>query len=334
MSRYIVLDQLQAGRYTQHALHHDGCNWPEKNCYADLWIELLNGLQLQPLAMLPFTITVNFEGDQWTFFKPSHEELYDLYGLEVQELTVWRPLLKHAVEHLGAGRLISTEADAFWLPDTAGTDYRTKHTKTTIVLNDLDVTAQRLGYFHNAGYYQLEGEDFIKTFRLDAADDPAFMPLYAEFIRLDRMIKRTEDELARKSWQLLIKHLARIPHSNPVQNFRDRFATDLPTLQDMGLPYYHAWAFAATRQLGAAFELVAANLRWQSSHGHAGLDTAITAFEEISSNSKTFILKGARAVNSKRPMDLAGTFDSMIAAWDRGMEALAYLQTTTQDSRS
>lgn len=326
MSRYVVLDQLQTDRYTRHALHSDGCNWPEKNCYADLWIELLNGLQLQPLAMLPFTLTVNFEGDQWTFFKPSHEEVYDLYGLEVQELTVWRPLLDHAIEQLGAGKLISTEADAFWLPDTAGTDYRTKHTKTTIVLNDLDIAAQHLGYFHNAGYYQLDGEDFIKTFRLDAAPDPTFMPLFAEFIRLDRLVKRPESELADRSWRLLVKHLARIPRSNPVSNFRDRFTTDLPTLQSLGLSHYHAWAFAATRQLGAAFELAAANLRWQTEHGHANLDTAIAAFEEISSDSKTFILKGARAVNSKRPMDLPATFNRMITAWDRGMQSLGKVE--------
>src|SRR5690606_14826971 len=123
---------------------------------------------------------IDFEGDQWTFFKPAPGELYDLYGVDVQELTIWRPLIEHAQEHLAGGKLICTEADAFWLPDTAGTDYRAKHTKTTIVLNDLDMEKQRLGYFHNAGYYSLEGEDFIKTFRLDAAPDPAFMPLFCE----------------------------------------------------------------------------------------------------------------------------------------------------------
>lgn len=74
--------------------------------------------------MLPFTLAVDFEGDQWTFFKPSLEELRDLYGIDVQELTIWRPLIEHAVEQLSAGKFISTEADAFWLPDTAGTDYR------------------------------------------------------------------------------------------------------------------------------------------------------------------------------------------------------------------
>ena len=81
-----------------------------------------------PVRSSPFVAAIDFEGDQWTFFKPPHAELTDLYGIDVQEFTVWRPLLEHALEHLEAGKLISTEADAFWLPDTSGTDYRRQHT--------------------------------------------------------------------------------------------------------------------------------------------------------------------------------------------------------------
>ena len=76
------------------------------------------------MAIMPFTLAIDFEGDQWTFFKPPHDELRDLYGIDVQELNCWRPLIDHAEEHLAAGKLISTEADAWWLPDIAGTDYR------------------------------------------------------------------------------------------------------------------------------------------------------------------------------------------------------------------
>jgi hypothetical protein len=322
MHRHVVLKDLDASRYTRHALHADDCTWTEKNCYADLWIELLHGLKLEPVASLPFTIAIDFEGDQWTFFKPVHDELHDLYGVDVQELTVWRPLLDHAVEHLSAGKLISTEADAFWLPDTAGTDYRSKHTKTTIVLNDLDIANQRLGYFHNAGYYQLEGEDFVKTFRLDAEPDPTFLPLFAEFVRVNKLVQRPAQELADRSWRLLAKHLERVPDTNPMKRFRERFAAELTDLQTRGLPFYHAWAFAATRQAGAAFELAAANLRWLASHGYKNLDGAIEAFDVISVDNKAFILKGARAVNSRRTMDIPATFDRMEAAWDQGMQAL------------
>ena len=54
-------------------------------------------------------------------FDLAHAELRELFGLDVQEMTVWRPLLDHVVEQLAAGKLVSTEADSFWLPDTAGT---------------------------------------------------------------------------------------------------------------------------------------------------------------------------------------------------------------------
>lgn len=320
--RVTVIAELDAAHYTRHSLHGETNAWVEKNCYIDLWIELLHALRLEPLAMLPITAAVDFEGDQWTFYKPSHDELRDLYGVDVQELTVWRPLLEHASEHLSAGKLISTEADAFWLPDTAGTDYRTQHTKTTIVLNDLDVDNQRLGYFHNAGYYQLEGEDFARTFRLNAVSDPEYMPLFAETVRIDRLQRRSTSELMALSRTLWTKHLQRIPQTNPVLNFKDRFVHDLADMQRRGLPHYHAWAFASTRQLGSAFELSAQNLRWLQSHGEPGLDEAIAAFDAISSANKAFILKGARAVNSKKPFDANAMFDDMAIAWIKGVTIL------------
>jgi hypothetical protein len=320
--RHVVIPQLDAAAYARHSLHGEHNAWVEKNCYIDLWIELLHALKLEPLAMMPFVLGVDFEGDQWTFFKPPHAELQELYGVDVQELTVWRPLIEHAQEHLAAGKLISTEADAFWLPDTAGTDYRHQHTKTTIVLNDLDIDRQRLGYFHNAGYYALEGEDFIKTFRLDAAPDPTFMPLFAEFVRIDRIERRPAAELVQRSGALLERHLRLRPAANPFTRFRKRFEQDLGWLQEKGLHFYHLWAFGTIRQAGAAFELAASYLTWLQVNGHKGLDPAIAAFNRISAANKTLILKAARGVNSRRAFDGSAMFDEMARAWEDGFDAL------------
>jgi len=322
MSRFQALPGLDPSAYRRSALHAEDRIWVEKNCYVDIWIELIHALGLEPRAMLPFTLAIDFEGDQWTFFKPPHEELRDLYGIDVQELTVWRPLIDHAKEHLAAGKLISTEADAFWLPDTSGTDYRRQHTKSTIVLADLDTEAGKLGYFHNAGYYSLEGEDFRNLFRLDATPDPAFMPLFAELVRVDRKVHRTDAELTVKSVDLLRRHLARRPVTNPFPRFRERFERDLPWLQQQGLAFYHAWAFGTIRQAGAAFELSAQNLRWLESSGRPGLAPAIEAFETIASTSKALILKAARAANSRRPFDSSEIFTQMANAWSAGMEIL------------
>jgi hypothetical protein len=326
MTRVTALPGLEAAGYARHALHAEGCNWLEKNCYIDIWIEALHALRVEPLAMLSFTLAVDFEGDQWTFFKPVHEELRALYGVDVQELTVWRPLLEHAQEHLPAGKLISSEADAFWLPDTAGTDYRQQHTKTTIVIADVDVDAQRMGYFHNAGYFELDGEDFRKLFRIGVEPDPAFMPLFAELIRFDRIVRRPSAELAAMSRELLLRHLARRPTSNPVRRFAERFARELPALQERGLAHYHAWAFATVRQLGAAFELAAEHLKWLQREGIAMPADAIGAFAAIAEGNKTLILKAARAVNARRAFDAGPMFEEMAAAWDTGMAALDAIQ--------
>jgi hypothetical protein len=318
----IVLRGLDPANYPRSVLHAESCVWVEKNCYVDIWIEVIHALGLEPRAILPFVAAIDFEGDQWTFFKPPHGELTDLYGIDVQELNVWRPLLEHALEHLAAGKLISTEADAFWLPDTSGTDYRRQHTKSTIVLNDLDLEKRTLGYFHNAGYYRLEGEDFVRTFRLDAPPDPTFMPLFAEVVRVDRVIRRPVAELVTMSRELWRRHLQRRPANNPIRAFQQRFEHDLPGLQDKGLAYYHAWAFGTIRQLGAAFELAALNLEWLSDHGSAGLEVAMAAFQRLAEANKTLILKGARATNNRRPLDSAPLFDSMAADWESGMTAL------------
>ena len=322
MSSVSVLARLDPTTYGRHRLHTEGCVWVEKNCYVDIWIEVIHALGLEPRAVLPFTAAIDFEGDQWTFFKPPHDELRELYGLDVQEMNVWRPLIEHALEHLGAGRLISTEADAFWLPDTSGTDYRRQHTKSTIVLNDLDLEKRRLGYFHNAGYYSLEGEDFARTFRLDTPPDPTFMPLFAELVRIDALVRRPASELLALSRSLWRRHLKRRPASNPVRRFQARFERDLPGIQERGLAYYHAWAFGTIRQLGAAFELAAANLEWLTAEGVAGLAPATQAFEQLSAANKTLILKGARATNSRRPLDGAALFEEMAGAWERGMQAM------------
>jgi Domain of unknown function (DUF1839) len=323
--RYAAIANLDAHAYARHALHGEHCAWVEKNCYVDIWIEIVHTLGLEPTAMLPFTACIDFEGDQWTFFKPSHDELRDLYGIDVQEMNVWRPLIEHAQEHLAAGKLLCLETDAFWLPDAAGTDYRRQHTKTTIALADLDLANRRLGYFHNAGYFALSGEDFARVFRLGVPHDPTYLPLFAELVRTDRIVHRPATELAQMSLDLWHRHLRRRPEVNPISRFKARFDQDLPELQEKGLAHYHAWAFGTTRQLGAAFELAAANLRWLTSQGYDGLQVAAEAFEIISSDSKAFILKGARAVNGRRGIDSSAAFDRMIAAWERGMASLTEL---------
>ncbi len=314
---------LDAAAYRRHALHAEDLVWVEKNCYVDVWIELVHALGCEPLAMLPFVAAIDFEGDQWTFFKPKHDELFDLYGIDVQELNLWRDLTDHVEVHVGAGKMVAVEADAFFLPDTAGTDYQRQHTKSTIIICDFDREARRLGYFHNAGYYALEGADFESLFRIGAPPDPTFMPFFAEVVRVDRLVKRPAAELRELARGLLAKHLARRPKDNPVARFGARIADDLTRLQGEGLAAYHAWAFATIRQLGAAMELLSLHLVWRGDY--FGREAA-RELATLSQSAKALILKGARAVNGKRALDAAAftpMFAEMAGAWQRAMDLLS-----------
>ncbi len=263
---------LDPKSYVPHDLHRSERAWTESNCYIDVWVEAIHALGLDPCACLPHVLPIDFDGDQWTFFKPSHDDLWTLYGLEVHELNVWKPLVEVAREQLAGGKLVLSEVDAYFLPDTAGTDYRKQHTKTTIGMQDLDVEGRVLGYFHNSGYHRLEGADFVQLFRLDAPPDPTYMPFFAEFVRLDRLKRLEPAALLASSLQVLRRHLGRLPQENPIARFGDRFADDVAWMQREGLGAYHAWAFATLRQLGAAFELGAYYTRWLSAHGETGLE--------------------------------------------------------------
>src|SRR5262249_42233241 len=147
----------------------------------DLWIELLHALGIDPRPMLAFTVAVDFEGDQWTFFKPPPRDLDELYGIDIQEMNVWRPMADHMLEHLSAGKLVLAEVDACWLPDTAATTYRREHEKTTIAVAAIDVGARELLYFHNAACCELRGDDFDGV--VGARTEPASLPYFAEFVR-------------------------------------------------------------------------------------------------------------------------------------------------------
>lgn len=308
---------LTPEQWRPHPLHGETRIWPEKNCFVDLWIGLLHAHRLQPLAALGGTVCIDHLGDQWTFYKPSLADLRRLYGIEVQELTVWRALHDHVREHLAAGRLVSVEADAWWLPDTAATDYRQQHTKTTIVIVKDEPELERLTYLHNAGLFSLSGEDYRQTLSNGALP----LPLYAEWIDARRRHALPDDELRRLARDRLSEHLQWIPRDNPVRRFAARYRDDLAVLAGSdnmhSLANYHRWAFAGTRQLGASMELLALHLKWLGGHDEAG-EHAIAAAQ----HAKTLLLKGARAAATGRAPQVDELMDACAQSWDALMKAL------------
>ena len=94
---------LDAGAYARHALHRGDRAWPEANCYVDLWVELLHAAGAEPLAALPFTLGIDVQGDQWTFFKFPPADLELLYGVDVFELNIWLASARSHLRAAGAG---------------------------------------------------------------------------------------------------------------------------------------------------------------------------------------------------------------------------------------
>ena len=56
--------------------------------------------------------------------------------------------------------------------------------------------------------------------------------------------------------------------------------------------------------------------------GEKGLEPAIEAFDLVTGNCKSFILKGARVVNSRKAFEGAAMFGELAAAWERGIAGL------------
>ncbi len=318
MKQILALDPRTYGR---HLIHGGARTWAETNCYMDVWIELLHALGHEPIAVLPFTFAIDFEGDQWTFFKCPLGDLTDLYGLDVQELALWRPLAAHLEEQVERGRPILVELDSYFLPDTAGAAYKQAHVKSTVAVNEIDAAGHHLGYFHNQGYYHLDGDDFLDVLRLRGETDPAVLPPYAEFVKIRPATGRGGVSLLERSLQLLRRHLDLAPAENPFPGFRARLEKDLVWLLGEDLDSFHRYSFATLRQYGACFELSQTYLQWLASQGEQGLDEAIGAFRAISEGAKSFQFQLARAVSHRKPLDLS-PLEAMSGCWQRGTTAL------------
>ncbi len=322
MMRQIL--SLDPARYRRHPIHGESRVWAETNCYVDVWVELLHAWGFEPVAALPFTLAIDFEGDQWTFFKFPHADLDQLYGLDVQELAIWRPLVQHVDEQVARGRPVLVELDSYHLPDTAGTAYHREHVKSTVAVVAIDVPRRQLGYFHNQSYHHLEGEDFAAIFRLDRAPDPTLLPPYVEFVKRRQERELAGDELVQRSRQLLRRHLHNVPEGNPFEAFKVRFEADLAWLGGEGIETFHVYSFATLRQFGACYELAATYLQWLGDRTGKSLDGPIAALAGIASSAKALQFQLARAIARRKPLDLSA-LDVLAASWRSALDELKTL---------
>ncbi|MFT4978573.1 MAG: hypothetical protein ACI8S6_004483 [Myxococcota bacterium] len=316
-----ILD-LDPETYVRHPIHTGDRTWAETNCYSDVVIELLHGMGFEPRAALAFTLAIDFDVDQWTFFKFPHADIEALFALSICELAPWRPLVEHIEDQIAAGRPVLIELDSFFLPDTAGTAYKLAHVKSTVAVNEIDTAQETLGYFHNQAYYALQGEDFQQVFQTTGLVHDRMLPPYIEFVKpLPRAQPLTGQALLEASLGQLDRQLQRIPALNPFLAFRARLEADMDGLMSSDIEHFHAYSFATLRQLGAGFELAATYLRWLSAEQVTGLEPATTAFDQISSTTKALQFRLARAMARRRALPME-PLEEMATLWEQGMDAL------------
>lgn len=316
-----ALFSLTPETFKAHVLHQYDQNFRETNCYSDLVIEIVNGLGLNPIACLGYTLAADFEGDQWTFGKPSHHDLQQLYGIRIEELSLYRPLQDQIVTQVSRGAVPLLEADAFHLPDAEGIDYRTSHVKTTIGINYINVEEKVMYYFHNATYAKLEGEDFDGVLAPLIAAQKGYLPPYCEMAKLDQVFALSEQKLREIAVQSAAFHFNKGPKRNPFDTFLMALAAHQQTIITQGESAYHAYTFVAPRQLGAAHQLGAHFLRWLDANNQH-LTEAAREFENISNLSKSLVLKLARVAFTKKLANLDGMVNEMAASWQHANDEL------------
>lgn len=314
-ARMVSLFGHDPATYVPHAVHAGGHTYHETNCYTDIVIELVHARGDESLAVLGSTVRSDFEGDQWTFFKPWPSDVEALFGIDIHEMQPYRPLPLQIAELLPLDRTLIVELDSWYLPDTASTSYRTEHVKSSVVAESIDVSGEVLRYFHNTSLYELAGEDYRGVFRIGGSFSGDVLPPYTELVRFDAGPRLEGQELRTAARGLLRYHLDRRPAGNPFQRFGERLVADLPGLLDGDSAAYHAYAFATVRMAGAGFELCASHVDWLL--GPDG-ERASAALGQIVEGSKVLGFKLAR----RRPFDIEAVVQPLGDAWDDAMSSL------------
>lgn len=301
--------------YRPHRIHSAERTYVETNCFTDIMSELLHARGDEPVATFGSFVRMDFENDQWTFFKPLAVDLELLFGVDIHEVQPYRPIPHQVAEVLALGRTMTIELDAWYLPDTASTSYGTAHVKTGVIAEAIDLDGMRFRYYHNASLYELSGDDFRGAFRLGDDWSPDVLPPYTELIRFDAGPRLRGPGLRETARSILHGHLERVVPGNPFDRFGERLATDLPTLLEGDAALYHAYTFATFRMAGAGFELLASHVDWLLESEDS---RPAAAMARIVDGCKVLGFKLAR----RRAFDPTEAMQALSDAWTEAMGSL------------
>ncbi|UDM52256.1 DUF1839 family protein [Cupriavidus sp. MP-37] len=311
--------RVRAGRSTWH-----GGNpvWSHANQQIDLWVELLQGWDLEPIAALPFTVAQDFEGDQFTLSAFPANDLERLYGIVTHELSMYDRLEAHVATQTARGNVVLLEVDSYQLPQPAGT-YRRQHMRSCIGIDVLVPEAAAVGYFHGDGYHTASGEDYAAIFRPATVGYGELAAFPHASVARRRFAALTDAALMRTSLELLRHHLSRRPQHNPISVFRMAFPGHLEHLMARGEPNFQVYAASVLRQLGVNFELLGRYLRWLVLHGHSLPDCIGEACYTMASEAMVMQFRLMRAVISRKSDPCQDCLDQLEQAYQGTVPALA-----------
>ncbi|WP_043329033.1 DUF1839 family protein [Curvibacter gracilis] len=307
-------EALALPAYSPHAVHAAERHWPQSNCSLDLWITYLNHLGLAPEALMGALVQLDYEGDQFTFCKFEPADLASMHGLVLRELAMFDRLQDHVAAQVARGHLVLVELDGFHMPDTRSTSYQREHSKTTIGIEFIDPDKQLLGYFHNAGRYVLQGDDYRALFAIDSVDRQATGALLPYTEVLQRKRSPLQGEALRTAARVALQqHLLLAPAVNPFLAYQQQYEADLARVIERGNEYFHLYAFNHFRQFGAVFGLLDHYLRWL---GDGALLPLAAHCDHIAAQAKLMQFRVVRAVARRKPDDSGRILSDVAERWD------------------
>ncbi|QYY27680.1 DUF1839 family protein [Cupriavidus pinatubonensis] len=298
--------------------------WSHVNSHVDLWIELLHGLDLPPVAALPCTVRQAFEADHFTQCRIPDADLERLFGLSIHALTLYDSLESHVAAQTCRGNIVVMEVDSTQLPPAPGAAYQRQRTLSCIGIDVMIPDALAVGYFHSDGYHTASGEDYTALFGRAPGGRIPEVQLYAHADVVRRNpCTHSEASLLQASLELFRFHLANRPRDNPVSTFRAAFPEHLDRLMARGEPGFHHYAAGVLRQLGANFELLARYLRWLVMQGEQVPDKTAEACYTMASEAMVMQFRLMRAVISRKPDTCEDCLDQLEASYQACVPVLA-----------
>ena len=156
-----------------------------------------------------------------------------LYGVEVIELNVWRPLVAHIEEQLAPAAACIVEVDAFYLPDTAGTSLShrarqddDRHPGARCARRGGSVTSTTPAITSSAATISpaCSGSQRAPT-------DPEYLPPYVEVAKLGGRPQSTGSGTRARVARAAARPISLGGlHDNPFRRYAVRFAADLEWL--------------------------------------------------------------------------------------------------------